>query len=225
MESSPLLKRSNKIYSGSGNLFLIGEEKCEVPDHIDGFILHEKPSTMRIFNRDGSEAEMCGNGLRCFIQYLIDQGSKESRFSVKTRSGTLYGWEEKGEICVTLPPPSPPKKIVADGIPFILINTGVPHAVCTDLNALSKHFVHHRAFGPKGANITHYQVKGDLLKVRTFERGVNRETESCGTGSCAAAIVSNLPSPITVEARSKEKLTVTLSPLTLRGSVSILQQQ
>lgn len=191
----------------------------------DGIILFENPDfTMRIFNADGSEAEMCGNGLRCFIQFLIDLGIKKEIYTIKTLSGQLQGWEEEGEIVVTLPQPTPPQKLHIDGYTFFFLTVGVPHAVCMDpiddFTSFGKKYLNHPAFGPKGSNINHATICDGILHVRTFERGVNRETGACGTGSLASAVVSKLPSPIRVQTSSKEILTLTVSPPTLRGKVT-----
>lgn len=200
-----------------------------IPDigNADGIILLEKPDyTMRIFNRDGSEAEMCGNGLRCFIQFLIDLGIKQDLYTVKTLSGELQGWAEKDEIVVTLPEPSPIQKIELDGYIFSFLTVGVPHAVCfdpiDDLPSFGQKYEAHPAFGPAGTNVNHATIQDDFLHVHTFERGVGRVTGACGTGSCASFIASDLPSPMKVKTYSGEILTLTLSPLTLRGKVTIL---
>ena len=193
----------------------------------DGVIFLEKPNfSMRIFNRDGSEAEMCGNGLCCFIQFLSDLGIEQKRYLVHTKSGDLEGWKKNDTIEVTLPKPSAIQIIKVDGYTFSFLNTGVPHAVCfdqvSDFEAFGKKFVTHPAFGPQGTNVNVCTVSNGKLYVRTFERGVNKETGACGTGAVACAIASKLPSPINVIASSKETLKVNLSPLTLQSKVAIV---
>ncbi len=193
----------------------------------DGIIVLEKPDfTMRTINRDGSEAKMCGNGLRCLIQFLIDLGIHRDVYHVNTLSGQLQGWAENNEIVVTLPKPSPIEQIKVDDYTFFFLTVGVPHAVCfepiDDFIAFGQKYVAHPAFGPAGTNVNHATIQGGILHVRTFERGVGKETGACGTGCCASAIASKLPSPIRVLTYSEEILTLTLSPLTLRGKVSII---
>lgn len=192
----------------------------------DGLILLQPGCTMRIFNRDGSEAEMCGNGLRCFIQFLIDLGIEQEIYHVQTLSGKLTGWAEEGEIVVTLPDPTAIREMTVDGHLFYFLTVGVPHAVCfdpiEDFEAFGKHYVAHPAFGLAGTNVNYVSDEGDLLYVRTFERGVGKETGSCGTGSAASFIASKRPSPQKILTYSGEILTLTHSPLTLRGKVTIL---
>ena len=62
---------------------------------------------MRIFNRDGSEAEMCGNGLRCFIHFLKELGIQREIYHVETLAGIQRGWFVDQEICVQLIPSGP----------------------------------------------------------------------------------------------------------------------
>ncbi len=205
-------------------------EAIDVPSLVgeaDGVIVLEHPNlTMRIFNRDGSEAEMCGNGLCCFIQFLSDLGIERERYLVHTKSGDLEGWKVDDTIEITLPKPSGIKELTVEGYTFSFLNTGVPHAVCfgevSNFHAFGQKFVHHPAFGPAGTNVNLCKHQDGLLYVRTYERGVNKETGACGTGAVACALASKLPSPIKIIASSGQMLTVNLSPLTLQSKVAIV---
>lgn len=199
----------------------------ELVGDADGVIFLENPHfTMRIFNRDGSEAQMCGNGLCCFIQFLIDLGISQKRYTVHTKAGDLEGWPVEDMIEITLPKPSELTQIYVDGHTFSFINTGVPHAICfepiEDVLFFGQKFVKHPAFGPEGTNVNVCAIRDGKLHVRTFERGVNKETGACGTGAVACALASKLPSPIYVIPSSQETITVNLSPLTLQSKVAIV---
>jgi diaminopimelate epimerase len=190
----------------------------------DGVIFFAKPMHaplhMRIFNEDGSEAEMCGNGIRCFVKYALDTGyMKPGTEKVETKAGVLEvegryeddrGDGRKGKAVVKVNMGKPlfdPGKVPCTGIGDFFnmpvqgcevsaVNTGVPHAVIfvtsveeVDIMKVAppvrfdKHF-------PKGANVNFVQREGRDLRMRTYERGVEGETLSCGTGSVAAASVA-----------------------------------
>jgi diaminopimelate epimerase len=169
--------------------------------------------TMRIFNEDGSEAEMCGNGIRCFAKYALDAGYlKPGKALIDTLAGQL-GIEAKAEdgratIKVGMGRLLfDRKKIPAHGIGDCLnvplhgyevsaVNTGVPHAVIfvddldsLDLMCIAPPIRYDRIF-PKGANVNFVKRDIGFLGVRTYERGVEGETLSCGTGSVAAAAIA-----------------------------------
>ncbi|AFD00162.1 diaminopimelate epimerase [Methanocella conradii HZ254] len=183
----------------------------------DGVIFLSKsgraPLRMRIFNEDGSEAEMCGNGIRCFAKYALDQ-----RYIVPghTRVETMAGVlelatsvsEGKTHVKVCMGKPLFDRvKIPAQGrgefinVPLhgyevSAVNTGVPHAVIF-VDSLEDPYLMDAApqirfdkIFPKGANVNFVQREAGGLRVRTYERGVEGETLSCGTGSVAAAAVA-----------------------------------
>ncbi|HOV66895.1 MAG TPA: diaminopimelate epimerase [Methanoregulaceae archaeon] len=169
---------------------------------------------MRLFQPDGSEAEMCGNGVRCFAKYVRDAGLAEDSFVVQTGAGpvpveTRYGEDGEFEATIGMPDPlfdrpSIPAtgegdyREVIGGQTVHAANTGVPHAVvfvgdvdAVDVDGLAPPIRWHPSF-PNGANVNFVQVTGtDALRIRTFERGVEAETLSCGTGATAAAAVAN----------------------------------
>lgn len=187
-------------YSGAGNtFFLIDHRKhffaldqipllCE-QQGIDGCILVEHSTvadaSMRIFNRDGSEAEMCGNGLRCFIHFLKELGIQREIYHVETLAGIQRGWfvdQEAGHLCIELIPPQDLKLNLSDNLHFL--NTGVPHAVCfveevdtIDVEAQGKHLRFSPLFAPAGANINFVTIRNHYtISVRTYERGVERDS-------------------------------------------------
>ena len=161
---------------------------------------------MHIINADGSTAEMCGNGVRCLAAYIVrHRKPRKKLFSIETLAGIILG-QAKGEVAkVRLSDP----KHYRDRVPITLsgrsiavscIDTGVPHAVVyvSDLEHLNVQKIgerirFHNRFKPRGTNVNFVeQVNQNLVKARTYERGVEDETKACGTGSVAAAVVTYL---------------------------------
>ena len=182
---------------------------------------------MRYFNADGGEAEMCGNGARCF-----------SRFTAQLlglTSGTLSFRTEVGMIAAELLPDdrvrlrmSEPHSLQLSHSLRVLdrelevhsLNTGVPHTVTfvqnleeTPVFELGRSLRQHQRFAPAGTNANFAQVlTSDTLAIRTYERGVEDETLACGTGVVATALVhhylTKAPSPIYVQVRGGDTLEV-----------------
>lgn len=227
-------------YSGSGNTFLCIDNRkggfstakvglyCD-REQTDGILLLEEGSSaspkMRIYNRDGSEAEMCGNGVRAFVKFLIECGHQPQ--AIETASGTLPVSLVGNEVSVTMPAPTQilwDQQIQLDGMSFTYqaLTVGVPHVVL---------FSDRFEWAPQLRKALHANVNfvtdcwGKELKVRTYERGVERETAACGTGSTASALAyarrQGLTSPLIVTPLSGEKLTISFtsdfSKVTMRG--------
>ncbi|MFA5857593.1 MAG: diaminopimelate epimerase [Elusimicrobiota bacterium] len=196
----------------------------------DGVLVVEKSAIldfkMRIFNSDGSEAEMCGNGARCIVRYAYENSIIGTTTAFETKAGTIEGrvidsqWVE-----VKLTDPHGIKlglEIIAGGRRYTayFVNTGVPHAVIyttqlqkVNVNGLGRLVRYHKKFSPAGTNVNFVQIEdGHTISVRTYERGVEAETLACGTGSTAAAIISGVLNkvepPVTVITSSGEKLKV-----------------
>jgi len=176
----------------------------------DGALVLEKSKRadlrMRIFNADGSEAEMCGNGLRCAILYSKTHGRATKRVSVETKAGIYEGdVTAKDRVRVKMEDPEdlrPGFLIDVSGrkIKANFINTGVPHTAVfvegldkIDVDILGSEIRRHDEFKPKGANVNFVEiVDNENIKIRTYERGVEGETLACGTGAVASAIISSL---------------------------------
>lgn len=227
-------------YSGSGNDFILVDNRegkfepapafirglCERKRGIgaDGLITLEKgvkaPFKMKIFNSDGGEAEMCGNGLRCLGRFLEELGLREPEFMIETKERLLSVAKAGQEIKASMGSPRELQLgIQLDEMVVDYLNTGVPHAVkfvtelaAVDVEKEGAYIRRHPHFQPKGANANFVQIKGQDLHVRTFERGVEGETLACGTGmvasSIAAALRFNLQPPFKVFPKSLEPLTV-----------------
>ncbi len=198
----------------------------------DGLILLEKSKKadirMRILNPDGSEAEMCGNGVRCLAKFAVDHRITGPKLSIETLAGTIYA-EVKGE-SVKAKMVEPKDLELNFGIRvnghnelLSFINTGVPHAIKiggpvsdSEVETLGKMIRRHQHFAPRGTNVDFVSLrKGNTIDVRTYERGVEGETLACGTGSTAAALVAaamkNLKSPVLVHTKGGEVLKVHFS--------------
>lgn len=206
--------RASSVLSGNGNRFLLldarGCKLKEIPfqEGLDGTILLKYSDSadyrMQIFNADRSEAEMCGNGLRCLGAFAVHLGEKRPRFTVETGAGVQTVYQEEGKISVDICPPDlsiATHKIDWDEktLPFFFLNTGVPHAVTFvssfellknfPLEKAGPYFRRHAAFGPAGTNVTIAYIGKDAVHTRTYERGVEAETGACGTGAAAVGLI------------------------------------
>jgi len=195
----------------------------------DGFLVIRKSKscyfTMRIFNPDGSEAEMCGNGSRCVALYAANKKVASKEMAIDTIAGKLNATVKGDVIKVRLTEPKEIKWnmcLMIDKCPYKLnfVNTGVPHVIHfvqdiekVDVKNLGSHIRHHGEFSPDGTNADFVEIAGkDSIKIRTYERGVEDETLACGTGAVASAIISaeveKMSSPVKVRTRSGEELKV-----------------
>jgi diaminopimelate epimerase len=224
---------------GAENAFLVVDERpprierydelaralCAPDGGFDGadgiLVIRDAPgfaAEMRIFNADGSEAEMCGNGVRCVVRYLAERGAGD-RFTVRTLAGPIAAEvvsrtpELRARVdigLVSFPNGFAAETLVALGTSwtFFDVSLGNPHAVifvddlpAIDLVALGRAFAANSRF-PNGTNVHLVQVvDARTIAVRHFERGVGL-TQACGTGAvaCAAAAsrLRGTASPVTV---------------------------
>ena len=153
-------------------------------------------------NADGSLAEMCGNGLRVFARYLLDQGlAVPGRFAVSTRAGVKEVVVSADSVTVDLGAPvfGPASEAVLDGTTYsgVSVSMGNPHLVCPvdvplDTLDLLRAPGYDPAVFPEGVNVEFVVPAEDVdgadvhVAMRVHERGVG-ETRSCGTGTCAVA--------------------------------------
>jgi diaminopimelate epimerase len=223
------------IDNRAGDIHLNGSQIARLCDRhrgigADGILLLENPSDhadfrMRYFNADGGEAEMCGNGARCFARFANKVARAEGKISFETPAGVISA-ELAGDL-VTLQMTEPtdlrlsvPLQIGADKKIVHFINSGVPHVVVpvshvgdVDVSREGSALRHHEAFSPKGANVNFVEKRGeDKIAVRTYERGVEDETLACGTGVVASALIfaatENVKGPVAVIARGGDELRV-----------------
>tara|TARA_Y100001968_G_C19302196_1_gene689696 strand:+ start:101 stop:967 length:867 start_codon:yes stop_codon:yes gene_type:complete len=231
-------------YHGLGNDFIIFNcleewpEFLNIPSHSlvkrlcnrrfgigsDGLILLLPPKGvgqvfMKIINSDGSEAEMCGNGIRCLVRYLIDNNIIKSEiFLIETLAGNIKAKKcNNGEICVDMGKPILEASLIPtllpvgnNGIPegyidiegtktkLYSIGMGNPHAIINvksiDDVPLSKwgSIVENNEYFPKNTNVHFLEVLTvNKLKILVWERGAGA-TLACGTGACATLVAAYL---------------------------------
>lgn len=177
----------------------------------DGLVLilpcKEAEASMRIFNADGSEAEMCGNAIRCVGKYLYESGlCTQPKMRIKTIAGIrkLCLHIQNGlvhEVTADMGTPKTATDSLAlkgcDLLGFTSVNMGNPHAVFfhsevisdAEMADLGEQIGTHPHF-PKGTNVEFAHVRNAReLDVRVWERG-SGETMACGTGACAAAVAA-----------------------------------
>jgi len=219
----------------AGDLRLSREQIARVCDRhrgvgADGILLLEQPTNgadfrMRYYNADGGEAEMCGNGARCFARFANRTAGPLERVSFETPAG-LIGAELRGDLVrlemsqpndlrLNLKVPVGEKTCAAH-----YVDSGVPHVVVPvekieeiDVRSLGSALRHHSMFAPRGANANFSEQRGPrMIAIRTYERGVEDETLACGTGVVASALIfaatNESDGPIDVLVRGGDTLQV-----------------
>ena len=175
---------------------------CVLPSAVADF-------RMRMFNADGSEGEMCGNGLRCLCKFAYDQGlTDKTELEIETLAGIKRGSLrlEGGEVtAVTVdmgePAAEEPHLLTVCGREYRVtpVSMGNPHIVTfvdavedLSLSMLGPGFEHHPHFAPQRTNTEFVAVRApNRLDMRVWERG-SGETLACGTGACAALVAAFL---------------------------------
>ena len=201
----------------------------------DQVLVVEKPGRAdvdfryRIFNADGGEVEQCGNGARCFVQFVRERGLTAKRvIRVETRGGIIEPrLEDDGQVSVDMGIPrfAPEEIPFADGssavvqpldvggtaVPVSVVSMGNPHAVqiVDDVDdapvaTQGPRIERHPRF-PNGVNAGYMQIVDRAnIRLRVWERGAG-ETLACGTGACAAVVtgirLGLLDSPVSVATR------------------------
>lgn len=222
------------------SISLTPEQLCYLADRnfgvgCDQILLVEKPTQpgvdfrYRIFNADGGEVEQCGNGARCFVRFVHDQGLTDKReIRVETRSGTIAPrLEADGTVTVDMGIP----RFLPNEIPFLadddviihlldvadetletsVVSMGNPHAVqvvdSVEAAPVAEHgpLIERHSRFPQRVNAGFMQiVDRHAIKLRVYERG-SGETLACGTGACAAVVTGIrrglLDSPVRVTTR------------------------
>ena len=236
-----VLTRSFRKYQGLGNDFILMDgRKSRLPEMAgekaealcdrrfgigaDGLILALPPQQggdvrMQILNADGTEAEMCGNGIRCFARFLADLDGSPSgtQWRVETPAGLMIPELLDGDqvtvdmgepflepatiptnLAAGAPLPDSELQVSGETLQVAAVGMGNPHAVVqvSDLNALDfdrlgPALEQHPAF-PARTNVHFVQVHGpEHLQVRVWERGAG-PTLACGTGACATLVATHL---------------------------------
>jgi len=203
-------------YQGAGNDFIMIDNRKSIfnpDDHLlinklcdrrfgigaDGLILIyeslQHDFEMKYYNADGFEGTMCGNGGRCSADFAIKSGITGKKLSFKATDGVHKAISEDGIIRLQMNDVKQPQLINGN----YFINTGSPHYVLfkkslnnIDVNEEGKKIRWSEEFAPGGTNVNFVETDKNGIYVRTFERGVEEETLSCGTGVTASAIASVL---------------------------------
>lgn len=216
--------------NGAGNDFIIVETSLyHIPDPhaaaiawcdrstgigADGLVLLGQPDSatadfaMRIFNADGSEAQMCGNASRCIGKYVFEKGiSDKTHIRLLTASGVkaieLFLDElrkvESASIDMGIPAMENTAMFLADGNDLpegVFVDIGNPHYViftdnvdCVDVATLGPRLEHHPRF-PQRCNIEFAEVSEKSIRIRVWERGCGI-TKACGTGACAVLVAAH----------------------------------
>jgi diaminopimelate epimerase len=240
--------------NGAGNDFVVLDNRCGRYDGLDaariarlcdrhrgvgadGLLAVEAPRpdsradfTFRYHNADGGEAEMCGNGARCFARFaraFLAAGRGSMVFD--TQAGPVEAAFDGELVSIRLSDPHDFRlnlELPVDGrvLAAHFVNTGVPHVVvpvadlaAVDVRGLGAALRHHAAFQPRGTNANFLQVLAPgRIAVRTYERGVEDETLACGTGVVANALVHHLtagvPAPVEVSTRGGDRMRVDFEP-------------
>jgi diaminopimelate epimerase len=195
---------------------------------------------MRIFNPDGSEPSMCGNGARCIGLFAWEHKLIPQKYSMETLAGIIKGEIVPGKkIKIYLGKPKEIKlnltsELNTETVKIHSINTGVPHAIIyttylskIDVEKLGREIRWSPLFKPNGTNVDFVQILGNnRIAVRTYERGVEGETLACGTGVTASAIISalvhKLKPVIYAETKSGEILVVNTNEVSLAGPEKVI---
>lgn len=214
------MKLRFRKYQGTGNDFiLIDNRRLGLPHHTrelfaawchrrfgvgaDGLILLEdEPGydfRMVYFNSDGSQSSMCGNGGRCIAQFAHDLGLVGERARFMAIDGEHEAVIKDNWVELKMQDVHGVENIQND----FFLNTGSPHYVMfrnapirsADLTGEAKAIRYNERFKEEGTNVNIVFDAGTHLDVRTYERGVEDETYSCGTGVTAVALVQHICSP------------------------------
>lgn len=207
-------------YQGTGNDFIMVDNRSlALPRHntqlyrrlcdrrfgigADGFIMVQNKDgydfEMVYFNSDGNESSMCGNGGRCITMFAKQLGIIENKTTFLAVDGPHEATiEANGWVSLKMGNVPGIENIGGD----CWLNTGSPHYVrfIDDVNNLAivdeaRKVRYNERFKEKGTNVNFVQRNGEILAVRTYERGVEDETLSCGTGVTAVALAANAHIP------------------------------
>ena len=226
-------------YSASGNDFVIfhsfkkanrsklAKKLCNRQNGVgaDGLIVLVPHDTLdfewEFYNADGSYAAMCGNGSRAAAHYAYTHHLADKKMKFLTGAGVISCVVEGDVVETELTKPQLIKDyFTEEGYEWILIDTGVPHlvALVDDITKFDKEIAKKMRF-KYNANVNFAKFEDGVLKVRTYERGVEDETLACGTGMCASFLSAKNKNFIEnyskIYPTSKEELEVRLENDTL----------
>jgi len=195
----------------------------------DGLLIlepsREADFKMRVFNPDGSEVSMCGNGIRAVALSAYKANLAGKKMKIETLAGFLEAEMNRDSVRVKMTEPGRIRMdhnigIESSIMPVHSVDTGVPHAVhfVDDIKGypvkkIGRLVRNHKVFEPEGTNVDFVKViDSSTIEARTYERGVEDETLACGTGIVASAVIAHLAhgvrQPVSVLSKSGETLKV-----------------
>ena len=179
---------SRQVRSICDRRFGIGADGLMLLNELDGYDFE-----MKYYNANGAESSMCGNGGRCLVKFASDQGIKRSTYTFLAVDGpheATFG----DDLWVQLKMKDVNEMHEDEG--NCIVDTGSPHYVKIVSNVKNynvfnegKKIRYSKKFAEKGINVNFVETEEDKIYVRTYERGVENETFSCGTGVTACALV------------------------------------
>jgi len=186
--------------------------------------IDEDTVRLKYRNADGSAGAFCANATRCAARAAVVLLGIARRLVVETDWERIPAAVDGREVALDLPAPRAapvrPEIVAPEGFSDLtLYDVGVPHLVAAvtavadlDLAALGPPLRAHPVLGPEGANVNFYEVaKGGVVRIRTWERGVEGETLACGSGSVAVSLqvmASSGLRKVTIKPASGDRLTV-----------------
>jgi len=198
-------------YQGTGNDFIIIDNRASIFKHdtkiieklcdrkfgigADGLMLLQNKKNydfeMVYFNADGNESSMCGNGGRCIVAFAAKLGIVKKKYKFIAMDGEHEATISKNIISLKMLD----VKGIEQGSDFYYLNTGSPHFISFKNNIDKINLIeearkirYNKRFSKEGTNVNFAEIKEKELLVRTYERGVEDETLSCGTGVTAVAL-------------------------------------
>jgi diaminopimelate epimerase len=193
----------------------------------DGTVALEMTSADRVSmtyrNSDGGIATFCANATRCVARAAVEFLSAPTRLKVITGWAEIPAAVEDGRVTLELPAPTGPSSRPEISrawarSPITRLEVGVPHLLVEvddvgslELPALAPDLRRHREAGREGANVNFFAIDGDIVHVRSWERGVEGETLCCGSGLVAVALevmAERGPRTVELEPASGDRLTV-----------------
>jgi diaminopimelate epimerase len=168
----------------------------------DGLIIVERTGgriAMHYYNGDGSVAAFCGNGARCVVLFCQLKGLADGRFHFASQHGLHTGQVNEKGVTIGIEGASlRGETMISAGnttYQISVVDAGVPHAIILskgiadiDVGGVGRTLWNHPYFGGTGANVNFVDISGKgVFGIRTYERGVGRETLACGSGCVAAA--------------------------------------
>ncbi len=203
-------------YQGTGNDFILIDNRKQIFDNqdnkkieqlchrrfgigADGLILLENADNadfrMRYYNSDGNEGSMCGNGGRCVVSFAKKLGIIDTQTTFLAPDGLHTATITKQGVALAMKDVSQIEQIGKD----FFLNTGSPHYVRIipshknfDTVEEGKKIRYNSRFKAEGTNVNFLSSENGKAHLSTYERGVENETYSCGTGTVASAIVLGL---------------------------------